>query len=229
MDRQEQDLRELVFGDALSGTPDAELQAISNDPSRRDELNRLLQLREALLSVGEDEPPRRTVLAMPPFAEHKAWWRTWFGAPGWGFAGACALAVAMLFHAVWAPMQPASKMMSAGVETMAESLQAEPEAAVRTEIAAERSALPGTPAEPQADERMRALVDASVDAAVRKVRAEMAIQHQQETIRLVAATENRLRGQYEQEMLEVREAVYFMKKQFGRQLVANVALASEAQ
>lgn len=218
MDRQERDLRDLVFGDALGATSEAELQAISSHPASRDELNRLLRLREVLLSVGEEEPPRRTVLVAPTQvgAGHPAaaaWWQRWFGAPGWAFAGASALAMAIVFHAVWTTPQPAP---STPMVAQAPS-----------------PALPATPAAAQpasdSEARVLALVDARVAEAVQQVRAEMASRQQQDTLRLVAATEDRLRSQHDQEMLEMREAVYFMKKQFGRQLVANVALASEAQ
>lgn len=212
MDRQDRDLRELVFGDALGATPEADLQAISSDAASRDELNRLLRLREVLLSVGDEEPPRRTVLVAPPRVDAAPWWQRWFGAPGWAFAGAATLAVAIVFHALWTVGAPAPAMLSAGQTEGA-----------RTPGISVATATDGT-----AEERVLQLVDARVEEAVRTVRAEMAARQQQDTLRLVSATEDRLRAQHEQEMLEMREAVYFMKKQFGRQLVANVALVSEA-
>ncbi|MCW5964847.1 MAG: hypothetical protein KIT83_12480 [Bryobacterales bacterium] len=236
MDKQEQDLRELVFGDALSATPEAELQAISNNPARRDELSHLLRLREALLSVGEEEPPRRTVLVAPAVPASQGWWRQWFGNPGWGFAGACALAAAIVFHAA-VTMNPLAQPM-----LVAEQAASNKQTAADTQMArietpvslAEAESNTGDPRGNEAptgelDPRLRSLVDARVAEAVQAVRADLAMQHQQDTVRLVAATEERLRGQYEEEMIEVREAMYFMKKQFGRQLVANAALVSEVQ
>ncbi len=221
MSSEDRDLRELVFGDALSQANEAELQAISNHPERSAELNRLLRLRETLLSLREEDPPRRTVLVAPPVPVRASWWRGWLGNPGWAFAGACALAAAIVFHAVWTasalPVEPA-QLASAGQE--ASPTRAIP---VTREI-------PTNTREVEAlDPRVLALVDARVAEAVRTVRADLAARHQQETIRLVAATEERLRGQYEDEMVDVREAMYFMKKQFGRQLVANAALVEEVQ
>lgn len=230
MDQQEQDLRELVFGDALSVTPDAELQAISNNPARRDELSHLLRLREALLSVGEEEPPRRTVLVSPALPASRGWWRQWFSNPGWGFASACALAAAIVFHAVWTMSPVAQPMLVAeqaalDVPTARMANPVSGTDARSNSVDAVRKEMPAS----ELDARLRSLVDARVAAAVQAVRADLAMQHQQDTVRLVAATEERLRGQYEEEMIEVREAMYFMKKQFGRQLVANAALVSEVQ
>jgi hypothetical protein len=227
MKNPDQDLQELVFGDALRHTPEAELQAISNHPQRSEELARLLQLREMLLSLNAEEPPRRTVLAAPVPAEtglaqpgafsFAAWLRGAFGAPGWGLAAACALAGAIVFHALWTQPGPApdpAALASVEMGVQQEStLQASASEAVR---------IADTP-------DVEAMIEARVASAVAAMREEMAVAQESETLRLVAATEERLRAEHEQEMLEVREAVYFMKKQFGRQLVANVALASEVQ
>jgi hypothetical protein len=215
MKNPKQDLQELVFGDALRHTPEAELQAISSHPERSEELARLLRLREMMLSLSMEEPPRRTVLAAASRDVSPgigAWLRGIFGAPGWGFAAVCALAGAIVFHALWT--QP-------GASPDPALLASQP--ATTTQNAVMRAASPLPP------EEVEAMIDERVATAVASVREQMAANQQDETLRMVAATEERLRAEHDQEMLEVREAVYFMKKQFGRQLVANVALASEVQ
>ncbi|MCU0229052.1 MAG: hypothetical protein MUF01_15585 [Bryobacterales bacterium] len=221
MSSEERDLRDLVFGDALSTANDAELQAISSHPERSHELNRLLRLRETMLSLREEEPPRRTVLVAPVVPVRASWWRGWLGNPGWAFGGACALAAAIVFHAVWmggAGAPPPSQVTVVSTPTPALSARV-----VAPQLAPAAS-------QPEAlDPRVLALVDARVNEAVRTVRADLSAQHQQETQRLLAATENRLRGQYEEEMVDFREAMYFMKKQFGRQLVANAAMVEGVQ
>ena len=213
MEKQNRDLQELVFGDALSGTPEAELQAISNHPSRRDELTQLLRLRETLLSLREEEPPRRTVLVAPVSAARAGWWRSLLRTPGWGFAGACALAAAIVFHAVWVPAPVGDA----------------PHTTAKMETLAVPASVDQSGATDATEARIEELVQARMGTAVAALRAEIAAAQKDETLRLVAATEDRLRAEHDQEMQGVREAVYFMKKQFGRQLVANVALASEMQ
>jgi hypothetical protein len=169
----------------------------------------LLRLRESLLSLSEEEPPRRIVLAAPPEEEGRRWWNFGFGSPGWGFAGACALAAAIVFHAVWAP---------AG----------SPEA-VQTTVAPPVHFQPVAASSDLDEQKIQSLVDARVSAAVTKVRDELNAAHRQETARMVHAAEERLRTEHEQELLQVREAMSYMNKQYGRQLVANVALATELQ
>lgn len=227
MQRQDRDLRDLVFGDSLGETSEAELQAISGHPERREELNRLLRLRETLATLGEEEPPRRIVLALPPQAAQPlpatqiSWWqslRASWGMPGWGFAGACALAGAIVFHAVWTPAVPAGE--SGSVQTAASS---------PAPSASEGQTAPALQAASLDEAKIQALLDARVDVAVRKVRAELETKHEQQTAKLVQAAETRLRATHEEEMTQVREAVYFMNKQLGRQLVATAAYASERQ
>lgn len=209
MQRQERDLRDLVFGDSLGETPEAELHAISDHPERREELNRLLRLRESLLSLSEEEPPRRIVLATPPRGESRRWWGFGFGSPGWGFAGACALAAAIVFHALWTPAAPRQFAQTATTSRV--------------------DSQPVTPPSEADEARIQAMVDARVAAAVAKVREELDTSHRQETARMVHAAEHRLRTEHEQELLQVREAMVYMNKQYGRQLVANAALATELQ
>lgn len=206
MRKQERDLRDLVFGDSLGETSEAELHAISSHPERGEELNRLLRLRESLLSLAEEEPPRRIVLATPPREERRRWWQLGFASPGWGFAGACALAAAIVFHALWTPA-PADPSQVA--------------------FAPDPRPLPSETAPVPDETRIQSLVDARVAAAVSQMREDLNAAHRRETARLVSAAETRLREEHEQELMQMREAVNYMNKQFGTQLVANVALANE--
>lgn len=211
MDMNERDLRDLVFGDELASTPEREVQAISNHPERREELNRLLALRETLLSVGEEEPPRRTVLVAPTASAKAPWWKSvlGFGTPGWGFAGAMALAVAILAHGLLARPEAPQPLVAGNPAPVVEASASLAEGAI--------------------DARVQVELERRMPALVEQVRAEVRKQGEAETARLVAAAEERLRQQHDNELFEMREAVYFMKKQFGRQMVASAALASEVQ
>lgn len=215
MQKNERDLRDLVFGDELARTPEAELQAINEHPERQEELNRLLQLREALLTLADEEPPRRTVLVAPT-AKRAPWWRSVlsFGSPGWGFAGAMALAAAILAHG-WL-MRPAGDVLQVATNPPA--------------VSAPRASTAEAALSPQQiDARVNAAVEARLGGMLQQVRAELKAEHHQEAQRLVAAAEERLQQQHDTEMFQMREAVTFIQKKYGRQMVANVAFAEERQ
>lgn len=219
MDKNGRDLRELVFGDDLARTPEAELQAINEHPESQAELNRLLELRETLLSLEDEEPPRRTVLVGAPAETPVAWWKRFasFGSPSWNFAGALALAIAVLAHGWMA--------RPAGEEVTARELAA-------SELAPQTSAAAATAAPLDAN-AVNARIDAAVEerlaAAIVRVKTELRQEHQQEAKRLVNAAEQRLEREHDQEMYQMREAVAFIQKKYGRQMVANVAFMGERQ
>lgn len=212
MDKNERDLRELVFGDELARTPDAELQAISERPESQRELNRLLELREALLSLEEEEPPRRTVLVDALPATDLPWWKRMalFGSPAWGFAGALVLALAVLAHG-W----------------MARPLTNGP--ASNELVAQAPAALSREPDADAVNARIDAAVERRLTAAITRVKAELRQEHERETKRLVSAAEQRLEREHDNEMYQMREAVAFIQKKYGRQMVANVAFMGERQ
>ncbi|MDZ7636708.1 MAG: hypothetical protein U5J83_00380 [Bryobacterales bacterium] len=213
MDKNGRDLRDLVFGDELARTPEAELQAINEHPERQEELNRLLQLREALLSLEDEEPPRRTVLVAPPVVANP-WWKAVLGftSPGWGFAGAMALAAAILAHGWLA--RPASEALVAKV----------PPASIASPVASGNSVDLA-----DLNAHIDALLQQRLLGAVTDVKAELRQEHQKEAKQLVAAAEQRLQEQHDAEMFQMREAVTFIQKKYGRQMVANVAFIGEQQ
>lgn len=208
MDKNGRDLRELVFGDELARTPEAELQAINEHPESQDELNRLLQLRETLLSLEDEEPPRRTVLVGAPVETGAPWWkrRMGFAVPGWGFAGAMALALAILTHGWMARPAAPEFVAQAPAATAASALDAE-----------------------VVNARIDAAVAQRLAGSIAEVKAELRQEHQREAQRLVTAAEQRLERQHDNEMFQMREAVAFIQKKYGRQMVANVAYMGERQ
>lgn len=214
MDKNGRDLRELVFGDELARTPDSELQAINERAESQRELNRLLELREALLSLEDEEPPRRTVLVDTPPAADLPWWRRMalFGSPAWSFAGALALALAVLAHGWMA--RPVSS------ETLATRLAAQAPSAVAAAPELDADAV---------NARIDAAVEQRLAAAITRVKAELRREHDLEAKRLVNAAEQRLEREHDNEMYQMREAVAFIQKKYGRQMVANVAYMGERQ
>lgn len=214
MDKNGRDLRELVFGDELARTRDSELQAINEHPESQAELNRLLELRETLLSLEDEEPPRRTVLVGAPAEADAPWWKrlAGFGSPGWGFAGALALALAVLAHG-WMARPVAPDLVAR------ESVEQAP-ASVAAPAALDADAV---------NARIDAAVERRLAGAITEVKAELRQEHQRETKRLVNAAEQRLEREHDREMYQMREAVAFIQKKYGRQMVANVAFMGERQ
>jgi hypothetical protein len=81
----------------------------------------------------------------------------------------------------------------------------------------------------EVDARVNAAVEARLSSMLQQVRAELKTEHQKEAQRLVAAAEERLQQQHDTEMFQMREAVTFIQKKYGRQMVANVAFVEERQ
>jgi hypothetical protein len=73
-----------------------------------DELEALATTRAALLSVPEEEPPRRIAFVSDRVFEPKWWERFWRSGPQLGFASAGVLAIAIVVHALALPWQTRS-------------------------------------------------------------------------------------------------------------------------
>jgi hypothetical protein len=69
----------------------------------RDELERLRLTHMALLSLRDEEPPRRIAFVSDKIFEPKWWQRIWQSAPAMGFASAALLSCAILVHAYTRP------------------------------------------------------------------------------------------------------------------------------
>jgi anti-sigma factor RsiW len=85
------------------------------------ELEALAETRAALLSVPEEEPPRRIAFVSDKVFEPNWWQRLWRSGPQLGFLGATALALAIVLHALIAPAPspapPAVAFNDAAMET----------------------------------------------------------------------------------------------------------------
>ena len=64
----------------------------------RDEFAALHTTRGALLSLADEEPPRRTAFVSDKVFEPNWWQKLWTSGPRLGFASACLLAGAIVFH-----------------------------------------------------------------------------------------------------------------------------------
>ncbi len=96
------DLKAYQFGEeAAAGDRRAIEQHVRGCSACADELARLNYTQAALMSVRDEDPPRRIAFVSDKVFEPK-WYRRPLGA-AWGFASAAALACAIVFHAVWNP------------------------------------------------------------------------------------------------------------------------------
>ena len=95
------DLKAYQFCEAGAGERRGIEQHVRGCTACADELARLNLTQAALMSVREEDPPRRIAFVSDKVFEPK-WYRRPLGA-AWGFAGAAALACAIVFHAVWNP------------------------------------------------------------------------------------------------------------------------------
>jgi anti-sigma factor RsiW len=96
------DLKDYFFGelpDQDRRTVEAHLAACSGC---REELDALGFTRSALLTVREEEPPRRIAFVSDKVFEPSLWRRLWNSGAKLGFASAAMLSAAIVFHAVQA-------------------------------------------------------------------------------------------------------------------------------
>jgi len=99
------DLKEYFFGETAAGERRLVEEHLHACAVCRDELERLRQTKAALLSVREEEVPRRIAFVSDKVFEPRWYQRFWRSTPRLGFASAALLALAIFAHAPW--FQPA--------------------------------------------------------------------------------------------------------------------------
>jgi hypothetical protein len=97
------DLKDYFFGELAREERRAVEMHVAVCGTCREELDALALTRGALLSVTEEEPPRRIAFVSDKVFEPKWYHRLWSSGPRLGFASACVLAGAIVFHAQRAP------------------------------------------------------------------------------------------------------------------------------
>ncbi len=104
----------------------------------REELERLQVTRAALLSVRDEEIPKRIAFVSDKIFEPNWWQRFWRSGPRLGFASAAMLSLAILVHAFWQPAPaPRASLDQAVVEQVVKKeVASRVEAAVREAVAA---------------------------------------------------------------------------------------------
>jgi anti-sigma factor RsiW len=100
------DLKDLFFGELSAEQRGAVEQHTATCARCRDELNALAATRSALLSVRDEEPPRRIAFVSDKVFEPRWWQKIWKSGPQLGFVSSCILALAIVAHALYTPAAP---------------------------------------------------------------------------------------------------------------------------
>jgi anti-sigma-K factor RskA len=164
-------LKDYVFGELAGPEKRAVEQAIREDAGLREEYERLRVTETALFSVREEEMPRRIAFVSDKVFAPKWYHAIWNAGPRLGFAGAALVAGALVFHAVWRPVE----RVETPVTVAAQMSQAEIDKRVSERVAAEMARLL-----PAAVERLDSEHKVQMAAAVREVEKRSARERQEE-------------------------------------------------
>jgi anti-sigma factor RsiW len=93
------ELKDYLLGELRESERKAVEQHVSSCAACRDELSALDVMRSALLSIPDEEPPRRIAFVSDAVFEPKWWQRLWRSGPQLGFASAAMLSAALMVHA----------------------------------------------------------------------------------------------------------------------------------
>jgi hypothetical protein len=111
------DLRDYFFGELGVEERRSVEQHIVACAGCRDDLDALGSTRSALLSVPDEEPPRRIGFVSDKVFEPRWWQRIWASGPQLGFVSSCVLAAAILAHGVaLKPAEPRVRSVVAPVD-----------------------------------------------------------------------------------------------------------------
>lgn len=128
------ELKDYFFGELDPPERDAVEHHVASCGSCREELAGLNATRAVLLSVPDEEPPRRIAFVSDKVFEPRWWQKLWTSGARLGFAGAAMLSVAIVVHA-FAPSRqmPAAPAAAAVVPTAV--IEAEVAKRVELEVA----------------------------------------------------------------------------------------------
>ncbi|MGA2214756.1 MAG: hypothetical protein ABSH31_15885, partial [Bryobacteraceae bacterium] len=186
-------LKAYVLGEVTRHERKAAENHVLGCQSCRDELDRLNVTRSALLSLEDEEIPRRIAFVSDRVFEPR-WWQTmWHSGPAMGFASAALLAAAILAHAVLANgfARPAAPAMGASLDAA------------------------------KIEQRVEAQVSSRLDAAVAKAVNQAQAKQSAEFAKALNATETRYKLQRQSDLATVQQAAEYYEKQMGRFVVAS--------
>jgi anti-sigma factor RsiW len=154
------ELKDYFFGELAAAERTAVESHVAGCAACRNELEALNTTRSVLLSVPEEEPPRRIAFVSDKVFEPRWWQKLWASGPRLGFAASAMLALAILVHAFAAPRPP---QVAAVAEVPRATIEAEVAKRVQVAVAKEVAA--------SQQEQMAKTVDL-VDAKLKDSRTE---------------------------------------------------------
>jgi hypothetical protein len=182
------DVKAYVLGEA--GSP-GEAAHIESCESCHEELERLRLTHSALLTLKEEEIPRRIAFVSDKIFEPRWWQRVWRSVPAMGFASAAVLAAAILVHAY---ARPVTNVGPVAIDT------AQVEQRIETEVAKR--------------------LDDRVSKAVSKVVAESEAR-EAKAVRLFDAVEKRFVLERQSDIAMIKQYSGYWQDKLGQLMVAS--------
>jgi len=190
------DLKAYVLGEA--GGP-GEAAHIESCECCHEELERLRVTHAALLTLKEEEVPRRIAFVSDKIFEPRWWQRIWHSVPAMGFASAMVLAAAILVHAY---NRPVTNVQAAPIDT------AQVEQRVETEVSKR--------------------LDAQVAKAVARVVSDSEAR-ETKLARLLEAAEKRFASERQSDIAMIQQTAQYYRDKIGQIMVASNRTVGDAQ
>jgi anti-sigma factor RsiW len=161
------ELRDYFFGELGTEERRAVEQHIVACAGCRDELNTLTLTRSALLSVADEEPPRRIAFVSDKVFEPRWWQRIWMSGPQIGFVSSCVLAAAIVMHGFAA--RPADRPVQTAVAPV-DNARMDAEVARRVDAAVTKAV---AAAQTEQAAKIMGFVNARLNETARQRRADL--------------------------------------------------------
>jgi anti-sigma factor RsiW len=189
------DLRDYFFGEGTAQERREVERHVESCANCAMELERLGITQAALLSVPDEEPPRRIAFVSDGVFEPTWWQRFWNSTPRLGFASAAMLSAAIVAHGVMAP-RPAPSMAAST-----------PTTTVAAPVAMDQKAL-------------EALVSARVEAVVAQ-RVAALEQSQKAQLAQISAEQKKADFNHRADILALGESFSVLQKRMGYMMRAS--------
>jgi len=190
------DLKAYALGEA--GGP-GEAAHIESCERCHEELERLRITHAALLTLKEEEVPRRIAFVSDKIFEPRWWQRIWHSVPAMGFASAAILAAAIFVHAY---ARPVANVQPPAIDT------AQVEQRIESEVSRR--------------------LDAQVSKAVAKVAADSDAR-ETKLARLLDAAEKRFASERQSDIAMIQQTAQYYRDKVGQIMVASNRNSGDAQ
>src|SRR5260370_28885823 len=191
------DLKAYALGE--SGENPGDAAHIESCESCHEELERLHVTHAALLTLKEEEIPRRIAFVSDKIFEPRWWQRIWHSVPAMGFASAAILAAAIFVHAY---ARPVTIVQAQSIDTAQEEQRIESEVSKR--------------------------LDAQVSKAIAKVVADSETR-ETKLARLLDAAEKRFASESQPDIAMIQQTPQYYRDKIGQVVVASNRNSGDGQ